>query len=113
MTDENVEKMKFAVEMFDSFKNSQIKKEFFCFDKDFLMTLIAFNKSKKIRLDDYMRSKSKTIQDDYDRYLVFYKLEDFREVIEKVVVTSKTAKISVSKVVDIFQEISETDAEIE
>ena len=113
LTDENVEKMKFAVEMFDSFKNSQIKKEFFCFDKDFLMTLIAFNKSKKIRLDDYMRSKSKTIQDDYDRYLVFYKLEDFREVIEKVVVTSKTAKISVSKVVDIFQEISETDAEIE
>ena len=113
LTDENVKKMKFTIDMFDSFKNEQIKREFFCFDKDFLMTLIAFNKSKKIRLDDYMRSKNKTIQDDYERYLVFYKLEDFREIIEKVVSTSKTAKISISKVVDIFQEISETDAELE
>ena len=113
LTEDNIEKMKFTIEMFDSFKNIQVKKEFFCFDKDFLITLIAFNKSKKIRLDDYMKSKSKSIQEDYDRYLVFYKLEDFREIIEKVSVTSKTAKISISKVVDIFKEISETDAEVE
>ena len=101
LTEENIEKMKFTIEMFDSFKNIQVKKEFFCFDRDFLITLIAFNKSKKIRLDDYMKSKSKAIQ------------EDFREIIEKVSVTSKTAKINVSRVVDIFKEISETDAEIE
>ena len=113
LTEENIEKMKFTIEMFDSFKNIQVKKEFFCFDRDFLITLIAFNKSKKIRLDDYMKSKSKAIQEDYERYLLFYKLEDFREIIEKVSVTSKTAKINVSRVVDIFKEISETDAEIE
>ncbi|MCR5186480.1 MAG: hypothetical protein K6D97_05125 [Clostridia bacterium] len=113
LTEENIEKMKFTIEMFDSFKNIQVKKEFFCFDRDFLITLIAFNKSKKIRLDDYMKSKSRAIQEDYERYLLFYKLEDFREIIEKVSVTSKTAKISVSRVVDIFKEISETDAEIE
>lgn len=113
LTEENIEKMKFTIEMFDSFKNIQVKKEFFCFDRDFLITLIAFNKSKKIRLDDYMKSKSKAIQEDYERYLLFYKLEDFREIIEKVSVTSKTAKISISRVVDIFKEISETDAEIE
>jgi len=113
LTEENMEKMKFTIEMFDSFKNIQVRKEFFCFDRDFLITLIAFNKSKKIRLDDYMKSKSRAIQEDYERYLLFYKLEDFREIIEKVSVTSKTAKISISRVVDIFKEISETDAEIE
>ena len=113
LNDENILKIAFTMKMFDSFKNNQIKKEFFCFDKDFLIALIAFNKSKKIRLDDYMRSKNKTIQDDYEKYLVFYKLEDFREIIEKVVVINQNVKISVSRVIDIFMQISETDAEID
>ena len=30
LTEENIEKMKFTIEMFDSFKNIQVKKEFFC-----------------------------------------------------------------------------------
>ena len=58
LTEDNIEKMKFTIEMFDSFKNIQVRREFFCFDRDFLLTLIAFNKSKKIRLDDYMKSKN-------------------------------------------------------
>ena len=41
LNDENILKIAFTMNMFDSFKNNQIKKEFFCFDKDSLIALIV------------------------------------------------------------------------
>ncbi len=109
----NIKKLAFILLMFGNFKNAQIKKEFFCFNKEFLMALVSFSKSKKVRLDDFMLSKNREVQEDYKNYKIFYTAEDFREIIENVVKTSSTIKQSFSKVIELFYNISETEAEIE
>ena len=109
----NIKKLAFIMLMFDNFKNNQIKKEFFCFNKEFLLALVSFSKSKKVRLDDFMFSKNREIQEDYKNYKIFYTAEDFREIIENIVKTSSTIKLSFSKVIELFYNISETEAEIE
>lgn len=97
--------------MFSSFKNKEIEKEFFCFDKKFLMSLISFKRSKIIRLDEYMRTKKKSVQFDYEKYSVFFSTEDFRDIIENLILTSKTIKMPLTHVIEIFYEFSESEAE--
>lgn len=100
--------LKFLIEMFNNFKTDSVKKEFFCFSKDFLITLIDFKKSKKIRIEDFVSTKKKSIQMDYEQYARYFSTEDFREIIENLILTSKTLKISLTKTIECFYELSES-----
>lgn len=100
--------LKFLMEMFNNFKSDTIKEEFFCFSKEFLMTLIDFKKSNKIRIEDFVKNKSKSIQNDYEQYSKYFSTEDFREIIENLTLTSKTLKISLTKTIECFYELSES-----
>lgn len=111
LSDDKINKLEFLTQMFDNFKSENIKNDFFCFDKHFLMALINFKKSKVLRIDEYMSTKKKSIQYDYKKYSRFFSTEDFREIIENLTLTSKTLKISLTKTIEYFYEISESEAE--
>ena len=111
LTDEKIRKLSFLIKMFDSFKNQRIKDEFFCFDKEFLMTLINFQRSKQLRIEEFIETKKKPIQDDYNKYSRYFSNKDYRDIIENITLTSKTLKISLSKIIDAFCQLSETEAE--
>lgn len=111
LTDEKIRKLSFLIKIFDSFKNQRIKDEFFCFDKEFLMTLINFQRSKQLRIEEFIETKKKPIQDDYNKYSRYFSNKDYRDIIENITLTSKTLKISLSKIIDAFCQLSETEAE--
>ena len=111
LTDEKIYKIMFLKEMFSSLKNEDIKKEFFCFDKDFLMALIAFKKSRVLRMEEFMKTRKKTVQLDYEKYSLYFKNEDYRDIIENLLLTTKTLKMSMYTVIEAFSNLSETEAE--
>jgi len=111
VTDEKIRKLSFLIKMFESFKNQRIKEEFFCFDKEFLRTLINFQRSKQLRIEEFIETKKKPIQDDYNKYSRYFSNKDYRDIIENITLTSKTLKISLSKIIDIFCQLSETETE--
>lgn len=100
--------LEFLIRMFNNFKSDTMKKEFFCFSKSFLMALIEFKKSKKIRIEEFVKTKKKSIQTDYEQYSKYFSTEDFREIIENLTLTSKTLKISLTKTIECFYELSES-----
>ena len=112
MSDDAIRRLAFIEKMFLSFKNKDIINEFFCFDKKFLMALVDFRKSKQLRMEDYIKSKNKHIQQEYEKFLNFFTIEDFRNISECLVLTSKTLKISVGNVIEAFSELSESESEI-
>lgn len=111
-SDETIRKLQFLISMFDSFKNREIKNEFFCFDKKFLMALIDFRKSKCLRLEDFIKTKKKNVQQEYDKFLNFFTNEDFRHISENLVLTSKTLRTTIGDVIEAFSELSESQSEI-
>lgn len=111
-SDETIRKLQFLIKMFDSFKNREIKNEFFCFDKKFLMALIDFRKSKCLRLEDFIKTKKKNVQQEYDKFLNFFTNEDFRTISENLVMTSRTLKTTIGDVIEAFSELSESESEI-
>ena len=111
LNDEIIRKLKFLIVMFNGLKNKEAKIEFFCFDKSFLMTLIEFRKRKNIKLDDYIKTKKKNVQEEYKKLLNFFNFEDFRDISENLKLTSKTLRTSVSNVIEAFSELSESEAE--
>lgn len=111
LNENKITRLFFLILMFDNFKNQIIKDEFFCFDKDFLMALINFKKSKKLRIEDYMKEKKAEIQDDYEKYSRYFSTKDFREIIENLTLTSKTLKVSLNRVIGAFCELSESETE--
>lgn len=114
LDEETIEKLKFLTQMFEGFTNERIRSEFFCFDKDFLMSLIKFRKSKSLRLEDFMSTQKKSIQLDYQKLskLEFFTNEDFRDISENLVLTSKALKTSVLNIIEAYAEMSETESEI-
>ncbi len=110
--DETTRKLQFLISMFNSFKNKEIKNEFFCFDKKFLMALIDFRKSKSLRLEDFIKAKKKNVQQEYDKFINFFSNEDFRTISEILVLTSKTLKTTVGDIIEAFGELSESESEI-
>lgn len=110
---ENIQKIAFLYAMFHAFDNDEIKKDFFCFDPKFLKALIEFKRSKTLRMEEFIKTKSKGVQFDYEKYSKFFSNENFRDIAENLVQTSKTLKVSVSKVIDYFSEISESVIEID
>lgn len=111
LTDIEIKKIKFVIEMFKNFKNERIKSEFFCFDKKFLMELINFKRNKLLRIEEYMESRRPVIQEDYKKYSLYFSTQDFRDIIENLTLTSKTLKISLTKTIEAFYELSETNVE--
>lgn len=111
LNENKITRLFFLILMFDNFKNQIIKDEFFCFDKDFLLTLINFKKSKKLRIEDYMKEKKAEIYDDYEKYSRYFTTKDFREIIENLTLTSKTLKVSLNRVIGAFCELSESETE--
>ena len=110
--EETIRRLQFLMNMFSSFKNEEIKNEFFCFDKKFLMALIDFRKSKSLRLEDFIKSKKRNVQQEYDKFINFFSNEDFRTISEVLVLTSKTLKTTVGDITEAFSELSESEAEI-
>lgn len=111
LTETKIKRLEFLISMFDNFKNERIKSEFFCFDKKFLMSLMSFKRSKQVRLEEYMSSKKASIQKDYKKYSVYFSTKDFRDIIENLSLTSKTLRISLTKTIEAFAELSESDVE--
>lgn len=110
---ENVQKIAFVYAMFHAFGKDEIKKDFFCFDPKFLKALIEFKRSKTLRLEEFIKTKNKSIQFDYEKYSKFFSNENFRDIAENLVLTSRVLKVSVSKVIEYFSEISESEIEID
>ena len=82
-TDEDVRALLFLNQMYNAFENKNIREEFFCFDKSFLMSLMNFKKSKKLRIEDYMKEKESSVKGrerkiyaDYKIYSNYFSTED-------------------------------------
>lgn len=112
LTDDDLLKIQFIIKMFNNIENINVKREFFCLSKPFLNALKGFKKSKIKRLEDYMLSKNERIKRDYiEKYSPFFTTEDFRDIIDNLIVTSVKTKILFNKIIDIYYELSETEAE--
>ncbi|MBR3832353.1 MAG: hypothetical protein IKJ72_01845, partial [Mycoplasmataceae bacterium] len=112
LNDEIIIKLEFLIQMFNKLKNKEVRVEFFCFDKSFLMALMDFRKSKSLKLDDYIKTKKKHVQDEYEKFLQFFSNEDFREISENLEIASKTLKNSVSNIIEAYSEMSESESEV-
>lgn len=97
--------------MFNNFKSDDVKKEFFCFDEQFLRALLKYRKSKDIRIEEHMRNQKKQIVRQYEKFCNFFTTEDFRDIIENIIITSRTLKIPRTEVMRIFAQMSEAEAE--
>lgn len=115
VTESEINKIEFLMQMFGKLDKPDMRREFFCFDKKFLITLVNFKKkkSKEKRLEDYMKSKGDSIKYDYEKYSIYFSNEDYREIIDTILVSSKTLKVSLTYVIESFYELSETEAEEE
>ena len=113
LDEQTLMKMCFLRLMFGNIKSNDIKTEFFCFDERFLHALLRFKNSKNIRLEDHMRNQKKDIVRDYEKLEKFFSTEDYRDIIDNIILTSKASKLSKTEVMRIFAQISETEAEQE
>lgn len=113
--DETLKKMMFLNKMFEALNNDDLKTEFYAFSESpqFLMALIAFKKSKNKtqKLEDFIKGRSKEVKKDYKMFSTFFSTEDFRDIAENLLLTSKTLKVPVTNVIDVFCEMSEGELE--
>ena len=110
-SENTIKKLCFLRLMFNNLKNENIKREFYCLDQKFLKVLIEFKKSKILRLDEFIQTKSKSIQKDYKKYSQFFTTEDYRDISDNLILTSKTLKQPVAEIIEAFCELSESKAE--
>ena len=92
-------------------KNFEIKRELFCFDKKFITVLIEYKKSKVKRMEDFIKTKRKEIIEEFERFSLFFNKEDFRDISECIVLTSKAIKTTNSFIIGAFYKLSENDLE--
>lgn len=111
--DQTLMKMCFFKLMFGNLKSDEVKKEFFCFDERFLHALLRYKTSKDIRLEEHMKNQKKDIAKEYKKFEQFFSTEDYRDIIDNIILSSKATKISKTKVMRIFSQMSETEAEQE
>ena len=60
-----------------------------------------------------MKSKGKSIKDEYVKLSKFFSAEDLKDIAENLVLTSTTLNISIPNIIQAYSEISETEMEIE
>lgn len=112
LNDETIEKLEFLRQMFYGLRNREVKVEFFCFDKAFLMALIDFRNSKSFKLEDYMKTKRKKSRKEYKKFLQFFTNEDFRDIAENLDLAKKTLKVPANSIIEAYSEMSESEAEV-
>lgn len=112
LDDEIIRKLEFLRLMFNKLKNKEVKIEFFCFDKDFLMALIWSRKFKNLKFEDYIKSRKRCIKEEYKKLSKFFSNEDFRDISENLDVTSKTLKTPVNNIIEAYSEMSESESEV-
>ena len=113
LDDKTIKKIEFLSKMLNALENSRIKTEFYMFNEKFLINLANFEKAKNVKLENYMKSKGKNVYDEYIKLSQFFSVEDFKDISENLILTSKTLNVSVPNVIQAFSEISETEMEIE
>lgn len=115
INDEMLKKMLFMNKMFEALDNSKVRTEFYVFSESpkFLLALIEFkkNKNKTQKLEEFMNGKSKSIKQDYNLFSRYFSTEDFRDIAENILLTSKTLKTSANNVILAFCEMSEGELE--
>lgn len=104
-------KMEFIRLMFEALKSDDVKKGFYCFDEKYLSAVLKYKTSKEIRLEDYMKKQKKPIFDEYQRLSTFFSMEDYRDIIENINLTSTVSKMPKTEVMRVFFQMSETEAE--
>lgn len=112
LDDDIIRKLEFLKTMFSNLKNKEVKIEFFCFDKDFLMALLWSRKFKSLKFDDFIKSRKRNVKDEYNKLSKFFTNEDFRDISENLEITSKTLKVSVHNIIEAYSEMSESESEV-
>ena len=112
-TDDQIRRMEFVRKMFGALKNMDMQKELYCFQPAFIKSLIAFKNSKVLRIEEFMSYRRKGIQSEYRKFSKFYATENFRDLANNIVFTSKTAKMPTDQVIACFSDISESNRELE
>lgn len=112
LDDDTIRKLEFLKTMFSKLENKEVKIEFFCFDKDFLMALLWSRKFKSLKFEDFIKSRKKRVKEEYKKLSKFFTNEDFRDISENIDITSKTLKTSVHNIIEAYSELSESESEI-
>ena len=112
LDDDTIRKLEFLGTMFNNLKNKEVKIEFFCFDKDFLMTLYWSRKFKNLKFDDFIKNKKRSVKNEYKKLSKFFTNEDFIDISKNLEVTSKVLKTSVYNIIEAYSEMSESESEV-
>ncbi len=112
LNDETIKKLEFLKTMFNKLKNKEVKIEFFCFDKDFLMTLQWARRFKNLKFDDFIKTKKRSVKEEYKKLSKFFTNEDFRDISENLDITSKVLKTPVHNIIEAYSEMSESESEV-
>lgn len=113
LDDKTIKRLEFLNKMLEASENPRTKTEFYMFNEKFLVTLANYRKARNVKLEDYMKSKGKFINEEYEKLSKFFSVEDLKDIAENLVLTSKTLNISIQNIIQAFSEISETEMEIE
>ena len=111
LTDDEIKQIAFLRLMFNNLENDFVKKEFYCFDEKFLRAIVEFKKGKVLRMEEFIKTKSKAIQYEYEKNKNFFTTEDYRDIAQNLILSSKTLKRSITTIIRYFAEISESEAE--
>ncbi len=111
LDNQTLKEMSFFREMFSSLKSDNVKREFFCFDEHFVHALLRYKTSKDIRLEDHMRNQRKGVFKEYKKFEQFFSTEDYRDIIENILLASNTTKMSRTEIIRIYSQMAETEAE--
>ena len=112
LDDDTIRKLEFLITMFNKLKNKEVKIEFFCFDKDFLMALLWSRKFKNLKFEDFIKSRKKCVKEEYKKLSKFFTNEDFIDISENLDITSKVLKTSVHNMIEAYSEMSESESEV-
>lgn len=113
LDDKIIKRLEFLNKMLGASENPRTKTEFYMFNEKFLITLANYGKARNVKLEDYMKSKGKSIKDEYVKLSKFFSAEDLKDIAENLVLTSTTLNISIPNIIQAYSEISETEMEIE
>lgn len=111
LDDQTLKKISFFRLMFSSLKSDNVKREFFCFDESFVHALLRYKTSKDIRLEDHMKNQKKGVAQEYKRLDKFFSTEDYRDIIENILLTSSATKMSKTEIIRIYSQMAESEAE--
>lgn len=112
LDDDTIRKLEFLITMFNKLKNKEVKIEFFCFDKDFLMALQWSRKFKNLKFEDFIKTKKRNVKGEYKKLSKFFTNEDFLDISENLDITSKVLKTPVHNIIEAYSEMSESESEV-